>query len=47
MNIVLKPEQQWTTDEDKLAGMNSRALYAIFTTVDPISLGLGHHRNNI
>ena len=33
-NIILKPEETWSTVEDRLANYNSKALNAIFNAVD-------------
>ena len=32
--VTLKPEEKWSTDEDRLANYNSKALNAIFNAVD-------------
>lgn len=40
MNVILKPKQLQTFDEDKLASVNLKALYAIFTMIDPNQLRL-------
>ena len=33
-NVTLKLEEKWSTDEDRLANYNSKALNAVFNAVD-------------